>query len=139
MVAHHLTADLQRLHLAHVNADGGVELEGPSSGGDLGVAVHHAHLFPELVDKDHDAVGLGDGTRQLPQCLAHQPGQQAYMGVAHVPFDLGPRGERGHRVHHHHVDGAGAHQSFTDLQPLLAGVRLRNQHRVDVHPQSAGI
>lgn len=55
MVAHHLTADLQRLHLAHVNADGGVELEGPSAGGDLGVAVHHAHLFPELVDKDRSA------------------------------------------------------------------------------------
>ena len=61
------------------------------------------------------------------------------MAVAHVPLDLRPGGQRGHGVHHHHVDGPGAHQGLTDLQPLLAGVRLRDEHGVDVHPQRPGI
>ena len=61
------------------------------------------------------------------------------MAVAHVALDLRPGGEGRHRVHHHHVDGAGAHQGLADLQPLLAGVRLGDEHGVDVHPQGAGI
>ena len=61
------------------------------------------------------------------------------MGVAHIALDLGPGGQGSHRVHHHYVDGAGADQSLTDLQALLAGVRLGDEHRVDVHAQSPGI
>ena len=61
------------------------------------------------------------------------------MGVAHVPLDFRPGGQRGHRVHHHHVDGAGAHQGLADLQSLLTGVRLGDEHGVDVHPQGPGV
>ena len=28
------------------------------------------------------------------------------------------------QIHHHHINGAGADQCLTDLQPLLAGIRL---------------
>ena len=61
------------------------------------------------------------------------------MAVAHVPLDLRPGGEGGHGVHHHHIDGAGAHQCLADLQSLLAGVGLGDEHGVDIHPQSLGV
>ena len=61
------------------------------------------------------------------------------MAVPHVPLDLRPGHQGGYRVHHHHVDGTGPDQGLTDLQPLLAGVWLGDEHGVDVHPQGAGI
>ena len=61
------------------------------------------------------------------------------MGVTHVALDLRPGSQRGHRVHHHHVDGAGADQSLTDLQSLFAGVGLGDEHGVDIHAQSPGV
>ena len=38
------------------------------------------------------------------------------MGVAHVPLDLGPRGEGGHRVDDDHVERTRADQHVGDLQ-----------------------
>ena len=61
------------------------------------------------------------------------------MAVAHVALDLRPGSQGCHRVHDHHVDSTRAHQSLTDLQALLAGVGLGNQHGVDVHAQGPGI
>ena len=61
------------------------------------------------------------------------------MAVAHVALDLRPGGQRRHGVHHHHVDGAGAHQCFADLKALLSGIRLGDEHGVDVHAQRTGI
>ena len=57
------------------------------------------------------------------------------MRVAHLAFDLGLRRERGDGVDHHDVDRAGAHQHVGDLERLLAGVGLRDQHVVDVHAE----
>ena len=54
------------------------------------------------------------------------------MGIAHLALDLRLRGERGHRVDDHHVDGAGANEGIGDLEGLLARVRLRDQQIVDV-------
>ena len=61
------------------------------------------------------------------------------MGVAHVALELGPRGERGHRVDHHHVERPGADQHVGDLQGLLAGVGLGDEQLVDVHADGLGV
>ena len=123
-VADDLAAGLQRLDTAHVNADGGIELQRTAAGGDLRVAIHDAHLLAQLVDEDNDGISLVDDTRQLAQRLAHQSGMQAHKAVAHLTLDLRPGHQRRHRVHHNHVNGVGTHQGLGDLQRLLAGVRL---------------
>ena len=138
-VADDLAAGLQSLDAAHVDADGGIELQSPAAGGDLGISVHDAHLFPQLVDEDDDAVGFGDDAGELAQGLAHKPGVQAHEAVAHLALDLRPGHQGGHGVHHHHVDGAGADQGLGDFQGLLAGVRLGDQHILDPHAQGPGI
>ena len=61
------------------------------------------------------------------------------MGVAHFALDLGAGHHGSHRVNDNGVDGAAAHQRFTDLQRLFAGVRLAHQQAVDVHTQSPGV
>ena len=50
------------------------------------------------------------------------------MAVAHLPLDFRPGGQRGHRVHYYHIQGAGADQGLSDLQTLFTGVRLGDQH-----------
>ena len=69
---------------------------------------------------------------ELAQRLAHQPGLQADVAVAHLALDLGAGRECGHRVDDDHVDGAGAHEHVDDLERLLAGVGLADQQLVDV-------
>ena len=60
------------------------------------------------------------------------------MGVAHFTLDLRPRDEGGDRVDHDHIDGVGSHEKFADLQCLLTGVGLTDQHLVDVDPELLG-
>ena len=138
-VADDLAAGLQRLDAAHIDANGGVELQRPATGGDLGVSVHDAHLLAELVDEDDDGVGLVDDAGELAQRLTHQAGVQAHEAVAHLTLDLGAGHQRGHGVHHHHVDGAGAHQRLRDLQCLLAGVGLGDEHILHIDAQRFGV
>ena len=59
--------------------------------------------------------------------------------VAHLAFELGARHQRGDRIDHQHVDGAGAHQRVGDFQRLLAGVGLRDQKVVDIDAELPGI
>ena len=128
-------AVLELLTAAHIQAHGGVELQRAAAGGDLGVAVHHAHLFTQLVDKDHDGVGLIDHAGQLAQRLAHQPRLQADKAVAHLAVDFGARHQRGHGVHHHDIHCARAHQRLADFQRVLAGGGLADVKLVNVHAQ----
>ena len=64
---------------------------------------------------------------------------QTHEAVAHLALDLGAGHQRRHGVHHHHVDGAGAHQRLSDLQRLLAGIRLGDQHVLHIDAQRLGI
>ena len=64
---------------------------------------------------------------------------QTHKAVAHLALDLGPGHQRRHGVHHHHVDGAAAHQRFGDLQRLLAGVRLGDEQVLHIDAQRLGI
>ena len=89
--------------------------------------------------KMHHGVRALDVAGELAQRLRHQPRVQADLHLAHLAFDLGLGRERGHRVDHHDVDRAGAHQHVGDLQRLLAGVRLRDQQVVDVDAELLGV
>ena len=71
-------------------------------------------------------------TGELAQRLAHQPGLQADVAVAHLALDLGPGHEGGDRVDDDDVERAGADQHVGDLERLLAGVGLGDEQRVGV-------
>ena len=68
-VADDLLAFLDGFAFAHVDADGGVELQSLAARGGFGVAVHHTDLFAQLVNEDDHGVGLGDHAGQLPKGL----------------------------------------------------------------------
>jgi hypothetical protein len=71
---------------------------------------------------------------ELAQRLAHEPRLQAGQLIAHLALDLGLRHERRHRVDDDDVDAAGAHQHVRDFEPLLAGVRLRDERSPTLTP-----
>ena len=135
LVADDLLAILDRADAANVETDGGVELERVAARRGLGRAVHHADLHADLVDEDHHGLRARDRGGELAQGLAHQPGLEARLIVAHLAVDLGPRRQRRHRIDDEHVDGAGAHQRVGDLERLLAGVRLRDEQILEIHPE----
>src|SRR5688572_10206138 len=112
-----------------------VELERLSTSGRLRIAEHHTDLLTQLVDEDDGRSGASDGAGELPQRLAHPPRLQPHVRVAHVAFDLRARHERGDRIDHHDVDGAGTYQDLTDLHRLLTRIRLRHEEIVDIHAQ----
>ena len=84
-------------------------------------------------------VGVVERTGHLPQRLAHQPGLEADVAVAHLALDLGARHQRGDRVDHDQVERAGADQHVGDLERLLAGVGLADQQRVGVDAEVLGV
>ncbi len=75
---------------------------------------------------------------ELAQGLAHEPGLQADVAVAHFAFDFRPRDQGGHRVDDDHVDGVGADEQFADFQRLLAGIGLGDQQIVELDAQPLG-
>ena len=138
-VANDLAAVFQLLAPAHVQAHGGVELQGAAAGGGLRVAVHHAHLFTQLVDENGNGPRLAHNARELAQGLGHQAGLQAHKAVAHLAVNLRLGHQRRHGVHHHHVQGPGAYQRLGNFQGLLAGVRLGDVQFVNVDSQLLGV
>ena len=108
----------------------------PVGQGDPGVvgeaAEHHADLLAELVDEDGGGLGGAQRAGQLAQGLAHQPGLQADVAVAHLALDLGAWHERRHRVDDDDVQGAGADEHVGYLERLLTGVGLGHQQAIGV-------
>ena len=76
---------------------------------------------------------------ELAQRLTHQPRLQARQLIAHLAFDLRLGHERRDRVDDDDVDASRAHQHVGDLQALLAGIGLRNEHVGDVDAEFPGI
>ena len=64
---------------------------------------------------------------------------KAHKAVTHLALDLRARHERRNGVDHDDVDRAGAHERLGDLKRLLAGVRLGDEHILDLHAEGAGI
>ncbi len=81
---------------------------------------------------------LGDGAGELAQRLAHEPGLQADVAVAHFAFDFGAGNQGGHRVDDDHVDRVGANEQLADFQRLLAGVGLGDQQIVELDAEPLG-
>ena len=77
-------------------------------------------------------MGTVDGACQLSQSLRHQTGVQSHVAVSHLALNLRLRNQRGHGIDDDDVDGSAADQHLTDLQPLLAGIRLRDQEFIHV-------
>ncbi len=61
------------------------------------------------------------------------------MSVAHIPLNLGPGHERGHRVNNHHVHRSRSYQGLGDLQRLFSRVGLGDVQVVYVYSALAGI
>ena len=135
----HLVVFLDRADAADIEAHRGVELERVATGGGFGAAEHDTDFHADLVDENHQRVGAFDVGGELAQGLAHQPGLQAHLRLAHLALDLGLGRERRDRVDDDDVDGTGAHQHVGDLKRLLAVVRLRDQEVVDLDAQLAGV
>ena len=87
-----------------------------------GIADHDTDFLAQLVGKDQGRLGLLDGARKHPQGLGHQAGHRSHVGVTHIPFDLSPWHQCGHRIDHNHIHCAGTYQGFGDLKGLFAGV-----------------
>src|SRR5690348_1141532 len=93
-VADHVGAVLEGLDAAYVQTDRGVELQCLATRGGLRRTEHHADLLAQLVDEDHRGVGVVQRTGHLAQRLAHQPGLQTDVAVAHLALDLGAGHQR---------------------------------------------
>ena len=83
--------------------------------------------------------GVVERTGHLAQRLAHQPGLEADVAVAHLALDLGARHERGHGVDDDQVERTGADQHVGDLERLLTGVGLGDQQGVGVDAERLGV
>ena len=110
--------------LAHVDAYGGVELQGVTAGSGLGVAEHHADLLAQLVDEDTAGVGLRNVGGELSQGLAHQPGLQSHLLVSHLTLDLRLGCQGCYRVHYYNVNSPAADQVVGYLEGLLPTPRF---------------
>src|SRR5690554_1233081 len=134
-VTDHFVTVFDSADAADVQAYGGVEFQSVTTGGGFRAAEHDADFHTDLVDEDHQAVGVFDVTGQFTQGLGHQAGLEAYVAVAHFAFDFGFRCQCGYGVDDDHVDGVGAHQHVGDFQGLFAGVWLGNQEVVYVYTE----
>lgn len=63
--------------------------------------------------------GIIQRAGHFPQRLAHQPGLQPDVAVAHLAFELRARHQRRHRVDHHDVKRTRADQHVGDLECLF--------------------
>src|SRR6266511_1434033 len=133
-----LRAVLDGLNAADVQAQRGVELQGPAAGGELGVAEQRPDVLAQLVAEDQRGLGLGQGGGELPERLGDQPGLQPGVGVAHLALDLGPGDEAGGGVDRDGVDGGRAGEDVDQFQGLLAGVGLGEHEAVEVDAEPAG-
>src|SRR5574337_119121 len=125
-----LFALLDRADTTDVQPHRGVELQRVAAGGGFRAAEHHADLHADLVDEDHQGAGFLDVRGELAQGLAHQAGVQADVGITHLTLDFRLRGQRGHRVDHHHV---------VDLDAELFGIgRIERVFGVDEGGGAAG-
>src|SRR6266478_1308466 len=133
--AHHFVAFLDRLDAPNIHAHRRIKLQRPPARCRFGIPEHHADFFANLVDENQASPRLRNDPGQFAQRLRHQPRLQSHLRIAHFPFQLRLRHQRGHRVHHHNVHAARTDQRFRNLQRLLPVVRLRHQQIVHIHAE----
>ena len=79
MVADKIRTVLDLFALADIDTDAGIKLQRSAAGRYLGIAVHDADLFTELVYEHNDTVRFGNCAGQLTQCLRHEPRMKTDM------------------------------------------------------------
>src|ERR1022692_1222802 len=131
----HFLATLDRADAPNVQAHGRIEFQRVAAGGGFRIAEHDADLHSDLIDEYHDGVRALDVAGQLAQRLGHEARLQTHVVIAHLALDFRLRRERRHRIDHHHIDSARAHQHIGNLQRLFTRVRLRHQQVIDLDAQ----
>ncbi len=61
------------------------------------------------------------------------------MGVAHVPLDLGLRGEGGYGIHDDDIHGSRSYERFRDIQRLLSVVGLGHPQFIHIDAEVLGV
>ena len=87
----------------------GVELECISASSGFRAAKHDANLHTDLVDKDHQTVGLLDRACEFAHRLTQQTGLQAHVGIPHLALDFGFWSECCDGINHQDVNRTGPH------------------------------
>ena len=77
--------------LADIKTYRSVILQGITTSGSLRITKHDTNLHTQLVNEDHHAVSLLNGTSELTQSLGHQTSLQTHVVVAHIALDLSLR------------------------------------------------
>lgn len=124
---------------ADIEALGGVEFKGVSTGRGFRITEHDADLHANLVDEDDGAGRFRDDAGDFAKSLAHEACLEPHERVAHIAFDFGFRDECGYGVHDDKVDGTGANERVDDFERLLAMVGLGDDERIDVDADFFGI
>src|SRR5918998_76082 len=139
LVADRVVARLQSADAPDVESNARVELQGAPAWGRLRGAEHDAYLLAQLVDKDRGGPGAVEGARELTEGLAHEPGLQADVGVAHLALYLGAGHEGGDGVDDDDVEGAASDEGVGYLEGLLPVVRLGEVEVLEVHPDGLSV
>ena len=138
-VAYNIVAVLDAVDLPYVEPYRRVILQRPPACRRLGVPVHYADFFTELVYEYAAGVGLADVRRELSQGLAHKPCLETHFRIAHLSFDLCLRGEGCHGVDDNDVDRAGAYEVVRDFKGLFSVVRLGYVKVIHINTDILGI
>src|SRR4030042_4416877 len=113
--ADHILALLDGSDSPDIESHGGVKFERIASGGRLRISKHDADFHSNLVDENHDRMGLADGGGQFSQGLRHQPCLKSHMGLAHLPLNLCFGNESSHRVDDDHIHSTTPNQNLCNL------------------------
>ncbi len=115
-----------------------IELQGAAAGGGFRAAEHDADFFADLVDENHAGFALGNGAGQFAHGLAHQPGLQADVRIAHFAVQFLLRNQGGDGVDDDDVDGVALDEHFGDVHGLFAAAGLADQQRFEIDAQFFG-
>ena len=115
-----------------------VKLQGPTAGGRFRAAEHDADFLANLVDENDAGFALGNGAGQFAHGLAHQPGLQADMRIAHFTIEFLLRHQGRHRVDDDNIDGVALDQHLGDVHRFFAAAGLADEQRFQVDAQLFG-
>ncbi len=116
----------------------GIEFKSPATGGRFGAAEHDPDFFPNLIDKNHRGLGLGDHGREFAHRLAHQTGLQTDVRIANfaVEFLLGNQSR--HRVDHDDIHRIRLDKHLGDVHRFFTMARLAHKQGFQIDPQLLG-
>ena len=134
-----LLAFFDGLDSSNVQTHRGIEFQCVPTRGGLRIAEHHPDFHANLVNENHRRQGLGNRSGQFAESLRHKARLQPHVRIAHFALDFSTGHQRGHGIHDHEIHGPASHQGLGNLQGLFAGIGLRHQKIIGLHPKFSGI